>query len=434
MAYIEIDSRGCGVGKTRNTIIPRIRRNIWNGIRTLVIVPSKNLQKEYARYFDTDDITVINSDSGRIYEQYQTADTPVVCLTHEGFIRTPHVLFEKQGWDLIVDEAFTPFTSETFNNYNNREQAVVNFADICSWRYPNLVPTEKPTVKPQPFFELEFAETGVSTVNSQLFQKLTNPNVKIWATWETGNNLMQGISETTTLQIEINTDTLMGWDSVWIAAAVFEKTFMAYWLESNSIEYDIVYEFLPHSAPVVWHIPQEEFSWSKSYKQRHPETEKTFTDYVNKNRTGRPIYNSNNDSTCVFPWAKRITHNAHGVNEFSDKTDYVFLSAIKPHPLFNNFIKQKLDLTDNQFEFAFTGYMAYQLLMRTALRDLNNTTPVNSFFLDTAQALSIMDLFDPNSYQVKFIEEIQGNKPKPLTLAERQKRWRKKQKENKTDS
>jgi hypothetical protein len=428
MSYIEVDARGCGVGKTRYTIIPRIRTNIRERLRTLVVVPSKELQKEYATHFDVDEITVINADTGRIYEQYQTAHTPVVCITHQGFLQTPHYLFEKENWDLIIDEALDPYSSLTFTTNDSAGRVWIRYDELVEWRESEWVPDFKPTTNPQRFFELKFCEsTAPDVIDRGVWQKLSNLNYRKWSTWETGTNLMNNSVETATIQFELDLDTLRGWTSVWIAAAAFEKTFMGYWLRD---QYEIVYPFERHTAPAVWHIPSEEFSWSKHYKNKNTDVEPVFRTYVDQNRNGRLIYNSNNDCTTVMPFGDRITHNAHGINRFKHRTDYAFMSAIKPHPLFSNFIRQRLELSKVEFEFAFAGYTAYQLLMRTALRDPLNEIPVNLFFLDTDQALSCQDLFDPNTYETRLITTIQGNKKSvALTSAERNKRWRERQKQ-----
>lgn len=429
MSYIQVDARGCGVGKTRTTIIPRIKQNIQDGIRTLVVVPSKTLQGEYFAHFESDEITVVNSDSGRVYEQYQTALTPVVCITHQGFLQTPHELFEKMNWDLIIDEALDPYASITFKTHDSAGRVWIGFDQITAWAQPEYVPSTKPQCNPQPYFELEFTQsTAPDIIDRQLWQKLSNPNYRKWSTWEIGENLMNNRAETCTIQFELDTRIFSDWTSVWIAGAAFDRTFMGYWLEGK---YEIAHKFEPHHAPAHWHIPQEEFSWSKNFKAKNPHVEHAFRSYIDTHRNGRVIYNSNNDSTTIMPFGSRINHNAHGVNQYSHLTDYAFMSAIKPHPQFRNFIRERCGLDNTQLEFAFAGYTAYQLLMRSALRDPNNTTVVNLFFLDTQQSLSIMDLFDPTTYEVSHIETIQGNKTKPLTQAQRHKRWRLKQQQQK---
>lgn len=423
MSYIQVDARGCGCGKTVNTIIPRVRENIKQNIRTLIVVPSKALQLEYSSYFK-DNFTVINSDKGSIFDQYQNAKTSIVCMTHEGFIRTPDL--EKMNWNLIIDEAINPYFSETFNNFDSAGRVSVDFSQLVEWKDPEVYTlTERPKVKEQPYFELEFSKSSpAATVNRRLWHKLTNPNLKVYCTWQVGNNLMSNARETTCLQFELNPSIIKGWSSVWIAAASFDKTFMAMWLRSNNVEYKVIHKFIPHKAKSIWHCPTDQFSWSKSFREKHPEIEGIFRDYCENNRLNRLIYNKNNDSDTAFIGGDQIGHNAHGLNEYRDRTDHAFMSAIKANPHFKNFVNERCGSDEKEFEFAFAGYMAYQLIMRTALRDPDNTTPVNLFFLDTEQMLGVMDLFHPDFTEVRFITAIKGNKSKPLTPAEKQKRYR----------
>lgn len=439
MSYIKIDSRGCGSGKTRRTIIPRIFNNMKLGIKTLVVVPSKELQREYANHFSFDDFTVINSDTGKILEQYQTAETPVVCLTHQGFLQVPTNYFKKTNTDLIIDEAFDPFGMITFKTYDSAGRVWVDFREVFAWRNPEFVPDFKPKTDVQEFYELTVVEsTPPDIIDSERWRKIANPNWRLWATWEIGNNLMSGASETSTIGLELSESVIDNWSSVWIAAAAFEKTFMGQWMRRNEIPYEIEYEFETHDVPVNWHMPTEEFRWSKGCRTANPEIEQVFRDYCERHRTGRLIYNSNNDSTTAFAHGDKLSHNAHGINAYKDRVDYAFMSAIQPNAVYKNFLWQRCGFGGKEdwqaFAFAFSGYTAYQLIMRTALRDPSNTKPVNIFALDTAMIIAVMDLFNPHRSKTFTNIPVEDSrvKKKPLTPAEKQKlyRLRKKAKTN----
>jgi hypothetical protein len=393
MSYIQVDARGCGAGKTRNTIIPRIRNNQRLGVKTLLVVPSKALQKEYASHFVTDEITVINGDNGRILEQYQTATTAVICLTHQGFLQTPTGCFDKTNTDLIIDEVFDPYCTETFKTSDSAGRVWVNFSEVFAWQDP--VPELKPTVSPQPFFEMSVVQsTPPDIINTQTWRKISNPNWRLFANWETGNNLMNNANSTTTIGLELCESVLDHWSSVWIAAAVFDQTFMGHWMAANRIPYTAVYEFEPHRGSVNWHMPTEEFVWSKACRAANPDIETVFKLYCEANRTGRLIYNKNNDSDSVWLHGNKLTHNAHGINAYRDRLDYAFMTAIQPAAPYSNFLRERCGLSGKALAFALSGYTAYQLIMRTALRDPNNTQPVNVFALDTTMILGVMDLFD----------------------------------------
>lgn len=441
MSYIQVDARGCGAGKTRSTIVPRIKQNLKDGIRTLLVVPGINLQKEYLEHFTNEELTIINRENGqdRILQQYQLADTPVVCLTHEGFIRIPSGFLERMNWDLIIDEAIIPYSQTTFKTSDSAGRVWVDFSEVFRWQDPEQVPDSRPQGKYQEHYELSVVQsTPPDIIDSNKWQKLSNPNWRIWATWNTGNNLMTGGGETSTLYMEISDSILDGWSSVWIAAAAFDRTLMGHWMRANNIPYETVYDFEVHQSPVHWHMPTEMFSWSKGCRKANPLIESEFKAYCERHRTGRLIYNKNNDSDTVFENGERIPHNAHGMNRHKDKTDYAFLSAIKPSNGYKNFLWQRAEFSMYKekaqaceaFEFAFSGYGFYQLLMRTALRDPANTSMVNIFALDSNMILSVMDLFSSKTYQVSSNISVKDQRTTrvPLTPAEKQRRYRERQK------
>lgn len=435
MSYIQVDARGCGAGKTRNTIVPRIKNNMRMGIRTLLVVPSKTLQGEYKSMFNHSDITIINADGGRILDQYQTCDSDIICMTHQGFLQTPTGCLNKENTDLIIDEAFDPYSIETFSTVDSAGRSWVDFSQVFDWA--QTVPGEKPKSNPQPYFELcVVGSTPPDIIDAGKWRKIANPNYRIFATWETGNNLINNTVETATLALQLDECVLDNWSSVWIAAAVFDKTMMGSWMRGNCIPYDIAHEFVPHKVPVDWHMPTEEFVWSKGCRDANPEIEGVFRDYCNQHRVGRLIYNKNNDSDTHFLFSDKLTHNAHGINAYKDRLDYAFMSAIQPTAQYRNFLAQTAGLTGKDLAFAFSGYTAYQLIMRTALRDPNNTQRVNIFALDTDMILSVMDLYDPKSYEtypnIPVEDKRKANKSRPLTNAQKQKQYRERKRANKT--
>jgi hypothetical protein len=320
-------------------------------------------------------------------------------MTHEGFLRIPHT---NKNFDLIIDEILNPYGLEEIQNFDQKQKVAIDFSNFISWTDASTIPLEKPEGNKQPFFELTFTSNSVpGTVNKELWMSLSNTNYKLWATWETGNNIISNAVENSIVVKELDPELLNGWRSVWIAAAVFEKTLMSMWLLSNNMQYSIVYPFTTHRKITHWHSPEAPFSWSKTYKNNHPEVESLFRDYITKNKSGKFLYSKNNSSNIPFMGGIQVKHNAHGLNIYSNLNDFAFASAIKSNPFLKNFIQFKTGSGLKEFEFAFTGYMAYQLVMRISLRDPNSITPVNLFFLDTTQMNGVMDLFDINYFMEK---------------------------------
>lgn len=442
MSYIQIDARGCGAGKTRNTIVPRIKNNIWTGIKTLLVVPSIKLQKEYSKYFVSEDFAVINSDGVSkegILTQYQTVDTPVVCITHEAFQLIPTELFQKSNWDLIIDEVFMPYQTHKIRNYDSASRVWLNTSEMFEWTDTVIGNYRSLSV---------IGSTPPNLIDTKFWNRINNSNFQLFTTITGGENLMNNVTETTELFQVLNRAVLENWHSVWIAAAAFEHTMFGYWLKSKTRDYSIAYAFEKHTKSVLWHMPNDEsadgFRWTKNQRARDCDQLRNFFAYVDLNRSGRAIYNLNNDDKTPVIWGNRITHNAHGVNEYSHYENYAYFSAVNANGNFKSFIAEHCGIPTKKqngtmldpFGFAFSGYNAYQLLMRTALRDPSHQGVVNAFFIDTMIALDIQELFVAKYQEVKC--EIPVSKARPqtrskgrkpaMTPAERKARWRLKQK------
>ena len=96
---ITIDQRGCGQGKTTDGIYKRIHANHQNNIKTLVVVPSINLQEQYKKDLDYP-VQIINSkiyneDSGSFTTTIQASlhhmrvGTNFIIITHQAFVKLP---------------------------------------------------------------------------------------------------------------------------------------------------------------------------------------------------------------------------------------------------------------------------------------------------------------------------------------------------------
>lgn len=444
MKYIQIDARGCGAGKTRNTIVPRIRNNQYQGVQTLLVVPSIRLQSEYRKFFCSDDIAIINSEHQSresVMAQLQTVDAPVICITHAAFQLVPSSVFDKKRTDLIIDEVFNPYQSHQIKNFDSANRIWINTGEM--FELNNKLIGEWQNLEVQ-------LSTPPGLIDRNKWNQLTNSNFEIYTSVAAANNLVNNESESTELFQVLREDVLLGWRSVWIAAAVFQHTLFGHWLNSSSLEYTVVHEFECHKKTVDWHMPDDDtkggFRWTKGKQLKEPGYLKDFSKYVDGHRTGRVIYNVNNNVSLPNIWGKKIDHNAHGVNEYSHYENYAYLSAINPNNNFKSFIQNHCGVSSewtthmsDPFAFAFSGYNAYQLLMRTALRDPHHQGVVNAFFVDTKLAMDIMNLFEsqiqnthPNIPTNKYTSKVE--KSAPLTSAQRNKIWRDKQKAKKNTS
>ena len=434
MSYINIDSRGCGAGKTYTSIIPQIKQNIISDIKTLLVVGSKALQHQYAEDLGfISDFVIINGDTNTdsVNEQLTTATATVVCITHQGFLISNHR--DTYNTALIIDEAFDPYDSVTFNTNTADGDNIVDLKSMVEWKTPEVVPDERPTESPQPFYELTFSSSSLPDSVSNSIKSLQSTNKRLWCTWETYNNLKNNSPETTTLYTEYDAYKLLGgWASVWIAAAVFEKTFMGAWLDMSALaDVEVRHEFEKHNgACLTVHRPKQKLSLSKTFLSRdNGKVVEQFQSHISANRKGKMYSIVNKKSAIAFLNATSVPYNAHGINKYKEYTEFVNAIAVKPNSNYKSFIKQRTDMNDRQLEFAFAGYTAYQLLMRSRLRVAGNTSIVNTYFLDTRQAEGVCELFE-NNYITKYID-ITVDRKVAMTGAERAARARAKRRANK---
>jgi hypothetical protein len=154
-----------------------------------------------------------------------------------------------------------------------------------------------------------------------------------------------------------------------------------------------------------------------------------FQSHISANRRGKMYSIVNKKSAIAFLNATSVPYNAHGINKYKEYTEFVNAIAVKPNSNYKSFIKQRTDMNDAQLEFAFAGYTAYQLLMRSRLRVAGNTSIVNTYFLDTRQAEGVCELFE-NNYITKYID-ITVDRKVAMTGAERAARARAKRRANK---
>jgi len=420
-SYNLVDATQAGGGKTHITIIPRTRQHLQMGIRTLIVVPGVALQEVYAKAFGTYS-DIINSEVSHtsVVQQYAMSTSPVVCITSEAFKRIES--FDKHNVELVIDEAIDPFQEISFNTHDTRGKRAVDLSDFINLVDPTLeelVLEEAKLEEYQPtFYEMKFdGQDRIDSIDEELWRALSAPHTRLWATPKQYVNI-KGLSDQPSkvyLFSELKTDILDGWLGVWVAAAAFNHTSMCEWFKANDLDYTVVNKFKQHTSPVCFHMPKETatqdiFSWSKSYRAANPQVISQFKSYCEANREGRMLYNDSGD-TVKFLNGDKINHNAHGLNQYSYITNYAFFSAIKPSNQFASFLTHRCGLGEDRaarISMMFVGYTVYQLLMRTSLRDPNNNTQVNAFFLDTEIVMGLYELFD--AADIKWIDSINCNR------------------------
>lgn len=407
MQTIQVNSAACGTGKTTQWIYPEIRKLLALREHILLVVPSKELQRQYAREFGV--ATVINSDNADsvaqdIYRAFELRDDLII-ITHQAFqeLRIPYRV--KQDYHLIIDEVFDPYrrleidlTAKWLLDYK--------FDEIYTPTEPELYSAFAGNYDDNWYkFDVARYDDVEFLRDSKKWKMLQSPVHNTYMRYDHYTNLINQDRVKIDVMQELRADTLYDWCSLKIAAAAFKNAFMHFWMKSNNIDYKVVGEFIPPSTSITLHLPEEQqhginqkqpqFKWSK-YKQKNtPEIVNIYHDYIRDNADEKNVLCVRNNSANKKIWANefKVNHNVHGMN-YENRAELTAVSletALNPNPALKDFLIKHVGMNNSEITNAFAAYLFYQIIMRTAIRDGN---PIDVFLLDDYIALELIGYFD----------------------------------------
>ncbi|WP_439114963.1 DEAD/DEAH box helicase family protein [Hydrogenophaga sp.] len=467
---ITVDARGAGQGKTRKGIYPMLTHLAKTNTPTLIVVPSQLLQEQYCTDNPTLKIRKINSshDSGsglNVSAEILNALShreQMVIITEEAFRRT-HISWDiKCDYHLIIDEAINPYSIEelridpkialqldkifsvedegkAWGQYDSYYKIEIEKMDISAEEKQRMHMELSP--KSWACLKRTAVESSSIFEESLQWRRLMNPNTRLWVTWAHWQKIKAGDTRELSIAVELSDSMMNGWISVHVAAAAFDSTFMSMWLKANGVSYLTSVPFAPHKQAPIFHMPQDEFSWSKYRRNAQPDALPEFYRYVESQLQGGPclVVRNNDELNAKLSNEQKITHNVHGINTYSESTAVCLSTALKPGWSFKSFLTQQAEMAgigdqdrDGFIAKAFGSYMFYQILMRSALRVESNSKPVHCFVLDYEIAMGLMDYFDAAA-QIKQISPFaltcMNKSPRKkskiaMTPAEKQKRYR----------
>lgn len=437
---ITLDQRGCGLGKTTDGIYKRIRANIQRNINTLIVVPGIKLQEQYEK-IDLP-IEVINSEIYNKYHyKFKTTVSAlvssmrdgenIIIITHQTFMMMPKDCGYKGNYDLIIDEALNEIIKisdirseksaillglgKLFDFTSKIEREIVSISQEDDINWYKLVRVTDP---------------GISLLNeSESFTNMTDPN---FISYTTGNGwavLTQEKEGRAKIISVLDPHLLEGWKDIMIAAAAFEYTKMYYWMKSFGLQTRTISEFIPHDRNIRLHcdsrigqrlnnpsFSDKGFVFSNSLRKKHPEMIENYHEYINKHRTGKIITLRNNDEKKrSLPDEVILSHNIHGLNNFTEFTNVNLESALNPDPVKERFMRDmwlsmKSKAEQDRLILHFTSsYLFYQMIMRTKLRDWEYFGDVVDVFTpDQAIAASFVDYFNPDCIEVREMNLLSG--------------------------
>lgn len=442
MQNIQYDSRSAGSGKTTGRradgtigvgIYPKIIDLYKRNQRVLIVVPSHHLQDQYrsAEEFTgsiASHITLIRSDGSSTENvSTQIADAmgnrkQLVLITHEAFKLTSISDAVKADYHLIIDEAFDPYgfkpiRSTASNPLNIHKVFGVTRAVQNAWDYE----AKKITIDKDSDIEFEQTkwavmakledeiETSTLQEESKTWKALVNPNSRLWVNQDNWTRINNGEVGDINIGIDLNPNIMKGWKSIHIAAAAFEFTFMFNWMFKNGLIPRQIpgCEFIPSSRVPMFYAPDySDFIWSKTANKEAPNIYREFNQFVAGELNGRvPLVVRNNFNDVKTDNEEKLTHNVHGMNNYASHTAVVLGSALNPSNSYRDFLRFQYafgdaDKDEKEVKFeqylvrAWAGYLFYQVLMRSALRDPNSQAIVDVFTLDKRIMLALGEYFN----------------------------------------
>lgn len=439
---IIIDSRRAGAGKTTQGIYPRIRMARALDQRILLVVPSKHLQQQYQKEFPN--ITLINTDTNpkqviaSVYDAL-TRRKSLVCITSQAWLMTNIDTAIRQDYHLILDESIEPWALEqvTLEDPN----VVISLEQVFALDH----------TRPSNWNLLVRSTSTDSSLFGDQWQRLMNANFRIWTKWDSWTKFMDPACTRRRVDLvrELVPTVFDSWSSVWIAAAAFEYTTLYMWLDIHNIPRQTQYAFESHArAPILW--APEEFRWSQRKRVSKPNIISdlyTHIALVTGNEPCLIVRNNMEQQSMQGELAqniqldtyanRKLSHNAHGINDFRHYHNICLATAINPTPVYNDFLKTRVESSNMGWRWdareyrrwltrAYVAYNFYQLIMRTSLRMETSTQPVQVFVLDTDVAIALQDFFDFDMTHLKLlvINGAHDAKKIPMTNAEKQKKYR----------
>lgn len=178
---------------------------------------------------------------------------------------------------------------------------------------------------------------------------------------------------------------LSGFNSVCFASALFEHSLLYRAWKAQGVEFA---EDQERSAKLAFKEHQNghlltikyalQGQWSKSKRDKKG-VERLCTDAFRKELGDQPfLWQQNKDRDHETPFgtmegAKQLPHVPHGLNDFLDYNNAAILSACHLTPDHRAFHKEMWGLNDTQVTAATHLMAAYQAVMRSSLRDPENT-------------------------------------------------------------
>lgn len=248
-------------------------------------------------------------------------------------------------------------------------------------------------------------DDAILVVIQDPLQTLTNEYWDSFVNLEQYGKLISGAGQTFAFHSVLNPNILTGFGSVFMASAVFEDTAIyRLWTEAEvkfvpdtDFTKKLRYNVHPNGELITFYYVSDD-PWSKRLRRTQvgdrtiidlylAAAEKLFGD-------SEFIFQVNNDfsDNSFGTQDNRLPNKPHGLNSYSHIDDMVFASSINPFPDHIKFLKSR-GLSNEEIRACIYFATCYQAIMRTSIRNPDNTNPKRILVPDIGAAEHLQGLF-----------------------------------------
>ena len=353
------------------------------------------------------------------YVLHPYPDPHVLFITHAALERLS-MNFKRDNWHIIVDEILAVTKSFEKNLAENFSLITPYFrtASTSDEAYCALVPGNRKRLK-------EIARNRENDAVTDMFKDLAHTVLSDhWSSFvykKTHEALVSGAGEGRWLTVLsfLQPTIVQGFKSVTIAGACFQESLLYKYWSKEGVRFDeltdcdLRYKTHPNGPELDISYFVNSY-WSKRLAQKKEGAIlKAIETAILEEVGGADFLFSQNKSTqkkdyTAFKAVKnaiQLPNAPHGLNDFRHFPTVAYLSARNLTPAHGKFVEQTLGITWDEIHTAIQRQVAYQTVMRGALRDPDNHEPKRVFVPDRATAEWLQKLF-PGSRVNKMQAEI----------------------------
>lgn len=445
---ITVDSRRCGEGKTRDDTEGLVRDkgrvlSTWANIKTrwqlgdrcLVVLPSLALCEYYQQHL-TEFLVEENSlhanqlakitsiDYANVQQQLHTAldeRCAIIIITQQAWLNSSIPSSQRSAYHLIIDEAIMPYREITVYH---EQTCGVDF----NWAVnSNLLQAPDLAVEWNEL-RLHNLKGNFITDAAEQTRHLLNENWRNRVHLDDYAKFADVIPKNERISViqELLPELFEHYNSIWIACAAFEYTFMRFWMDQHNLIWNIhpKLQFKQHQVPIRLMGPDDsKFHWS-SYKQNNePELIQQFSEQARKevNNSSVLVLRNNAQNRQIYQQEQRLPHNSAGSNDYTDYKYVSLESALNPTPNMTRFLYAVYGIgqgtgqngVKDPVHMAQTVYTFYQTVMRCCLR---RGEPATVFSLDNRVILGLAEFFTNVDFEeIRLVRENVNPIGRPAT-------------------